>query len=173
MGRDGYVRVAYPGILFPFGHRCYLVKITEREIKHRDKPVAYLWQRWFIIVRQPTRTYPTTDRDDPFGQVTVSPLVTPDIDKPPEEQQPFVPTRNGVPFPFTLTTVDRGGETRSWAGAPRVRAGGHARRAGVPVPRRGRVGDVLPGAPDPGPRADPRRRQAGQGRVTRQSRSRT
>ncbi len=58
MGRDGYVRVAYPGFLFPFGHRCFLVKITEREIKHRDTPVAYLWQRWFIIVRQPTRTYP-------------------------------------------------------------------------------------------------------------------
>lgn len=119
MGRDGYVRVAYPGILFPFGHRCFLVKITEREVKHRDKPVAYLWQRWFIIVRQPTRTYPPADRDNPFGQVTVSPLVTPDIDKPPENQQPFVPTRNGVPFPFTLTTVDRGGGTRSWA-APLV-----------------------------------------------------
>jgi hypothetical protein len=114
MGRDGYVRVAYPGILFPFGHRCFLVKITEREIKHRDTPVAYLWQRWFIIVRQPTRGYPATDFDNPFGQVTISPLVTPDIDKPPEDQQPFVPTRNGVPFPFTLTTVDRGGETRTW-----------------------------------------------------------
>ncbi len=119
MGRDGYVRVAYPGILFPFGHRCFLVKITEREIKHRETPVAYLWQRWFIIIRQPTRTYPPTDLDNPFGQVTVSPLVTPDIDKPPEDAQPFVPTRNGIPFPFTLTTVDRGGETRSWS-APLV-----------------------------------------------------
>ena len=109
MGRDGYVRVAYPGILFPFGHRCLLLKITEREIKHRDRPVAYLWQRFFIIVRQPTRTYPG-DLDDPFGQVTISPLVTPDIDRPPQDQQPFVPTRNGVPFPFTLTTLDRGGE---------------------------------------------------------------
>lgn len=114
MGRDGYVRVAYPGILFPFGHRCFLVNITEREIKHRDTPVAYLWQRWFIIMRQPTRTYPPTDFDNPFGQITISPLVTPDLDQPPEEQQPFVPTRNGVPFPFTLTTVDRGGESRSW-----------------------------------------------------------
>ncbi|HEY0519145.1 MAG TPA: hypothetical protein VGC84_06595 [Ilumatobacteraceae bacterium] len=119
MGRDGYVRVAYPGILFPFGHRCFLVKITEREIKHRDAPVAYLWQRWFIILRQPTRMYAPTDRDNPFGQVTISPLVTPDIDKPPAAQEPFVPTRNGVPFPFTLTTVDRGGQTRSWA-APLV-----------------------------------------------------
>ena len=114
MGRDGYVRVAYPGILFPFGHRCFLVKITEREVKHRDAPVAYLWQRWFIIVRQPTRAYPPTDLDNPFGQITIGPLVTPDIDKPPEDQQPFVPKRNGVPFPFTLTTIDRGGEIRTW-----------------------------------------------------------
>ena len=62
--------------------------------------------------------------------------MTPDIDKPPEDQQPFVPTRNGVPFPFTLTTVDRGGETRTWA-APLVfvQAGMHG-RADVRVPRR-------------------------------------
>lgn len=119
MGRDGYVRVAYPGFLFPFGHRCYLVKVTEREIRHRDTPVAALWQRWFILLRQPTRTYPPEDRDNPFAQVTLSPLVTPDIDKPPEDQQPFVPSGNGVPFPFTLTTRDRGGQTRSWA-APLV-----------------------------------------------------
>ncbi len=114
MGRDGYVRVVYPGFLFPFGHRCYLVKLTEREIKHRDRPVAYLWQRFFIIVRQPTRSYPDTDRDNPFGQVTISPLVTPDIDPPAEDRHPFVPTRNGVPFPFILTTTDRGGRTRAW-----------------------------------------------------------
>ncbi|MFC3687210.1 hypothetical protein [Aquipuribacter hungaricus] len=119
MGRDGYVRVAYPGFLFPFGHRCFLVEVTEREIKHRETPVAYLWKRWFIVVRQPTRTYPATDRDNPFAQVTLSPLVTPDIDAPPEDRQPFVPTRGGVPFPFTLTTVDRGGQDRSWA-APLV-----------------------------------------------------
>ncbi|MGO4385444.1 hypothetical protein, partial [Specibacter sp. RAF43] len=114
MGRDGYVRKAYPGILFPFGHRCFLVAVTEREIKHRDTPVAYLWQRWFIIVRQPTRGYPDGERDNPFGQVTVGPLVTPDLDKPPDGREPFVPTRNGVPFPFTLTTVDRGGGITTW-----------------------------------------------------------
>lgn len=119
MGRDGYVRVAYSGILFPFGHRCFLVKITEREIKHRDKPVAYLWQRWFIVLRQPTRSYAPDERDNPFGQVTISPLVTPDIDKPPESRDPFVPRRNGDPYPFTLTTVDRGGQTHAWS-APLV-----------------------------------------------------
>ena len=119
MGRDGYVRVAYPGFLFPFGHRCFLVQVTERDIKHRDTPVAYLWQRWFIILRQPTRSYPPEDRDNPFRQITLSPLVTPDLDKLPDDHEPFVPTRNGVPFPFTLTTVDRGGGTKTWA-APLV-----------------------------------------------------
>jgi hypothetical protein len=136
MGRDGYVRVAYPGLLFPFGHRCFLVNVTERAIKHRDEPVAYLWQRWFIIVRQPTRTYPPTDLDNPFGQVIVSPLVTPDLDPPPAgDSGPFVPTRDGVPFPFTLTTIDRGGETRSWA-APLVfvRAWKEGQQAGMIQP---------------------------------------
>lgn len=120
MGRDGYVRVVYPGFLFPFGHRAYLVKISEREIKHRDRPVAYLWQRWFIIVRQPTRGY-GADRDNPFAQVTLSPLVTPDLDVPAEDgdQSPFIPRRAGTPFTFTLTTVDRAGEVRTWA-APLV-----------------------------------------------------
>ncbi|WP_314194569.1 hypothetical protein [uncultured Arthrobacter sp.] len=88
--------------------------ITEREVKHRDVPVAYLWQRWFILIRQPTRAYPEEDRENPFTQVTISPLVTPDIDAPPEGYEPFVPTRNGVPFAFTLTTVDRAGTVKSW-----------------------------------------------------------
>lgn len=119
MGRDGYVRTAYPGFLFPFGHRCLLVAVTQREIKHRQVPAAYLWQRWFIIVRQPTRSYPDTDRDNPFGQVTLGPMVTPDLDEPPADRSPFVPSRNGVPFGFTLTTVDRGGGVRTWS-APLV-----------------------------------------------------
>ena len=164
MGRDGYVRVAYPGILFPFGHRCVLVNVTQREIKHRDTPVAYLWQRWFIIVRQPTRTYPPGDRDNPFGQVTVSPLVTPDIDKPPDGLQPFVPVRTGVPFPFTLTTVDRGGTVKSWP-APLVfvRVDNDGPRTFVRFPRE-RVGDVFACAADPGARASARGRATGQGR---------
>lgn len=119
MGRDGYVRKAYPGFLFPFGHRCLLVAVTQREVKHRAAPVAYLWQRWFIIVRQPTRSYPDTERDNPFGQVTLRPMVTPDIDEPPADRSPFVPSRNGMPFGFTLTTVDRGGGVTTWS-APLV-----------------------------------------------------
>lgn len=150
MGRDGYVRVVYPGFLYWCGHRCYLVKVTEREVRHRATPVAYLWQRWFLLVRQPTRTYPPSERDNPFGRVSVSPLVTPDIDPPPPGVEPFVPTRNGVPFPFTLTTVDRGGQTQSWsaplvfvhAGAPEGRPVVH--RADL-VPDLYRPVQVIPG----------------------------
>lgn len=109
-GRDGRVRVVYPGFLFPFGHRCHLVKITEHEVKQREAPVAYLWQRHFIIVREPTRDYSPDERDNPFGSVTLSPLVTPDIDPPPEQSGPFVPNRHRQPFAFTLTTVE-------WTGA--------------------------------------------------------
>lgn len=78
-----------------------------------------MWQRWFIIVRQPTRSYPDTERDNPFSQVTLSPMVTPDLDEPPEDRSPFVPSRNGMPFGFTLTTVDRGGGVTTWS-APLV-----------------------------------------------------
>ena len=119
MGRDTYVRVAYPGFLFPFGHRCTLFKLSERAVRHRDAPVAHLWQRWFLVVREPTRRYPADQRDNPFAQVTLSPLVTPDLEPPADDGEPFVPWRAGAPFPFTLTTVDRGGGTRSWA-APLV-----------------------------------------------------
>ncbi|AQP47775.1 hypothetical protein BW730_10010 [Tessaracoccus aquimaris] len=119
MGRDSYVRVAYPGFLFPFGHRCLLVKITERKVRHRDEPVAYLWQRWFIIIREPTRSYPEDHRDLPFAEVTVGPPVTPNINTPDDPSYPFIVERLGEPYPFTLTSTDRSGATQSWA-APLV-----------------------------------------------------
>jgi hypothetical protein len=115
MGRDAYVRVSYPGFLFPFGHRCLLVKVSERRIGRRGTPVAHLWQRWFIVVKQPNRTY--DDPDNPFTSVTIAPIVTPDLDKPPAA--PFVPTRGGKPYEFTLTTVDKAGKGGAFA-APLV-----------------------------------------------------
>lgn len=129
MGRDGYVRVAYPGFLFPFGHRCLLVQVVQREIKNRGAPTAYLWKRQFILIRQPTRTYPERaadgtllNHDNPFAQLTIGPMVTPDLDPPREAHKPFgppffpfVPTRGGEPFRFTLSAVDRGGGHRMFA----------------------------------------------------------
>ncbi len=114
------------GSCSPSGTAASWSKITEREIKHRGHPgrlpVAALVHRACASRRA---TYPPSDRDNPFGQVTLSPLVTPDIDKPPQDNRPFVPTRNGVPFPFTLTTVDRGGRPaagrRRWSSSRRAR----------------------------------------------------
>ena len=40
MGRDQYVKLVYPGYLFPFGHRASLIKLTERRIDDAAQPVA-------------------------------------------------------------------------------------------------------------------------------------
>ncbi|HTE64137.1 MAG TPA: hypothetical protein VK631_27520, partial [Solirubrobacteraceae bacterium] len=58
MGRDHEVKVVYAGFLFPFGHKASLVKVTERKFTPgRPGNPAYLYQRMFIIVQEPTRTY--------------------------------------------------------------------------------------------------------------------
>lgn len=89
MARDYYVRVVYAGYLFPLGHAASLVKVTERRFE--DQPgggrVALLRQRFFIIVRQRTRTYPGINqkndgRDFPFTRVDILTSVTPDLAEP-------------------------------------------------------------------------------------------
>ena len=58
LGRDHYVRIVYEGHLYPFGHRAALIKITERQIRHNGgKPLAYLVQHMFIVVREPVKDY--------------------------------------------------------------------------------------------------------------------
>ena len=116
MGRDQYVRVAEPGFLYPFGHKALWVTLTERKIvagDAADGAVAALWQREFIVLRQPTRSYP--GHRSPWGQVTVEPLVTPDLDPMGALDDPFVPMRGGTPFPFTLVATDRAGNVRTFA----------------------------------------------------------
>lgn len=118
MGRDTYVRVEEPGFLFPFGHKCVFVTVTERKIVNRAPATAFLWQRKFIIVRQPTRDY--DGHDSPFAQVTLEPLVTPNLDDPGPLTAPFVVTRDGgQAFPFTLVSVDRAGRVSTFS-APLV-----------------------------------------------------
>jgi hypothetical protein len=108
MGRDSYVRITYPGFLFPFGHRAELVKLTERKV-HEPTRTAYLRQRHFIVLRETVRSWP--DRDTPFTQVQLSPSTTPDLDPPVDQDVPFFPLRGGEPFRWDLATVDRAGET--------------------------------------------------------------
>jgi hypothetical protein len=112
MGRDQYVRVVYPGYFFPTGHRATIVKITERRMPDAANPNAYLFQRKFVAVSQPVRTY--DDRRMPFKQISIRPLATPDIRDPlmpttpdaPQGEQLFWPVVGNGKFYFTLDCID-------------------------------------------------------------------
>ena len=119
MGRDHYVRVVYAGYLFPFGHRASLVKVTERKFffQGEGEPpgiVAYLFQRFFILVRQPSKSY--TNRDLPFRTVNIETAVTPDLNDPNHSdigghgQEAFWPqisvNQQPVDFQFQLNGLD-------------------------------------------------------------------
>ncbi|HEV3312956.1 MAG TPA: hypothetical protein VG815_20795, partial [Chloroflexota bacterium] len=111
MGRDQYVRVVRAGYLWPFGHKASLIKITERKLvrtlTNLGSPgpiVAYLRQHFYILVRQPVKTYygphdagvPSPPdypgigtwpggyegRQMPFKTVQITTLATPDIEDP-------------------------------------------------------------------------------------------
>ncbi len=97
-GRDNYVRVVYKGYLFPFGHSASLVKVTERKFFYQNgRNVAYLFQRMFIVVREPIKLFGNTgilmplaqpghqgsiDNAMPFKQVEITTKTTPDLDPP-------------------------------------------------------------------------------------------
>lgn len=116
MGRDQFVRVVYPGFLFPFGHRAALVKVTERKLKESANPQARLYQRKFLVIGEPQRLF--SDRRLPFVSVTVKPSVTPDLADPilgadagsVVGQQLFWPS-SGMKklFEFTLEATDHEG----------------------------------------------------------------
>jgi hypothetical protein len=92
MGRDHYVKVVYAGYLFPFGNAASLIKITERKFEQATGTkymTAVLKQRFFIVVRQPTKVYPVaggfqpnSGNQLPFKSITIKTLVTPSIDDP-------------------------------------------------------------------------------------------
>ncbi|MCK0113417.1 apolipoprotein A1/A4/E family protein [Ornithinimicrobium sp. F0845] len=112
MGRDSYVRLTYPGFLYPFGHRCEWVKLTERKV-HEATRTAYLRQRNFIVLKDTTRAW--TERDTPLSRVTLDPLVTPDLDPitPSTPLEAFFPLRGEVPFAWDIAGTDQAGETIS------------------------------------------------------------
>ncbi|MEU6826718.1 hypothetical protein ABZ921_39455 [Streptomyces atriruber] len=129
LGRDHYVRVMYRGRLWPFGHLADLVKVTERKFdQSRPDRAAYLNQRFFIMVREPVRTYGSReDNSDqqrlrrlfPFTGVRLLTLVTPDLQKPqtipglssiggdPDEKLAFFPvSATEDPFQFQVSMTD-------------------------------------------------------------------
>jgi hypothetical protein len=106
MGRDQYVRVVYPGYLYPFGHQAALVKLTERKMKDVSPSVASLYQRKFLVLGEPVRSY-SDAHDFPFIQVGIRPLVTPTLDDPGTAQDRFFwPQVGGQFFGFTIDALD-------------------------------------------------------------------
>lgn len=107
MGRDQFVKVVYPGYLWPFGHRASLVKLTERKMREAAPSIAGLYQRMFLVIKEPVRRYASNQL--PLTEVRIVPLVTPTLDPPPsadEMNQAFVPKVGGLPFAFVLHSRD-------------------------------------------------------------------
>ncbi|MEP7187314.1 MAG: hypothetical protein ABI767_15890, partial [Rhodanobacter sp.] len=114
LGRDQYVRVVYPGYLYPWGHQAALVKVTERKMKDAAPSVAGLYQRKFLVIGERRRTYPD-HHDLPFIEVSIRPLVTPVIDElsetPGDSQDDFFwPRVAGQPLPFIIDGLDHRGQ---------------------------------------------------------------
>lgn len=93
LGRDHEVKVVYAGFLLPFGHRASLVKVSQRKFgSNIAGDPAFVYQRMFIIVREPVRQFRTSNQKDehghrldlsvPFTSVRLLTEITPDIDEP-------------------------------------------------------------------------------------------
>ncbi len=123
LGRDHYVKVVYKGFLMPFGHAASLVKITERKFrKGQDgKQIAYLFQRMYIVVRQPEKTFPAPfqpfdGREQPFRSVTITTPMTPPLEDPAASemvagalQSAFWPRVQNKDFRFHCVAADWSG----------------------------------------------------------------
>ncbi|MBC7361481.1 MAG: hypothetical protein H5U06_04260 [Candidatus Aminicenantes bacterium] len=120
MGRDHYVKVVYRGYLLPFGHQAALIKVTERKFyKAEDgQNIAYLFQKMYITVRNPEKTFPAPfqlydGREVPFKLVKITTLQTPPLDDPASTQilpdsgqQAFWPKVGGKDFQFHIAATD-------------------------------------------------------------------
>ncbi|MBM6400261.1 hypothetical protein [Phycicoccus sonneratiae] len=114
-GRDQYVRVVYPGYLFPLGQPTVRVKLTQRSIRPQDDPRAGLVQRQFLVVIDPHRDH-TPVFGFPFTSSRLSPGATPALDPPGDDPVPgltssqaFWPRVGGQTFVWKVDTVDRDG----------------------------------------------------------------
>ncbi len=113
MGRDQFVRAVYPGYLYPYGHQAALVKVTERKMKDAAPSLAALYQRKFLVITEPRRTY-SNPLEFHFSEASIGPLVTPPLDDPsgvPGDSQDnyFWPKIDGQPFLFIVDGVDHMG----------------------------------------------------------------
>lgn len=108
-GRDHYVRIVYEGELWPYRNRAALIKVTERKFRESGGLiVAYLFQRMFIVVREPEKTFSASDRGMPFKKVRLTTVVTPNIAEPvalPGTQRSFWVEVNPGPNRFKFHAV--------------------------------------------------------------------
>jgi hypothetical protein len=119
MARDNYVRVVYAGYLLPFGNAASLVKVTEHKLQsiNGGPATAYLRQRFFIIVREPVKSFDSlTDpqrRSLPFQSINITTLVTPDVSPALDASQhyAFFPTNGANSFLFHIVGTDWEGQT--------------------------------------------------------------
>lgn len=87
LGRDHYVRVVYKGFLCHPRNAASLVKVTERKFEFMPgstNRVAVLRQRFFIVVREPLKTYDGVGhrwgaRNLPFTDIEILTKVTPTL----------------------------------------------------------------------------------------------
>ena len=122
MARDQYVRVVTKGFLLPFGHRASMVEVTERKFTKTGRGyVAFLFQRVYIIVRQPERQYPAYAQAYdghlmPFRRVRITTRVTPDLEPAVSSaigghgQSAFWPRVQGNDFLFHFVADDADGQ---------------------------------------------------------------
>jgi len=127
-GRDSYVRVVRSGYLYPFALRAVWITISDREfqVSPDGDVVAYLVQRQYVEITQPTRTYegssagspePFAGRRMPLRTITAKTLATPPIDPPtfvPFTSPPdvaFWVQAGGSDIPFSFVGVDWEGRT--------------------------------------------------------------
>lgn len=86
LGRDQFVKVVLKGFLFPLGHRAVKITITERKLAMgsnlnlEGKPVAYLRQITFIVIREPIKSF--SHRAFPFRSVEFKVLRSPNLVNP-------------------------------------------------------------------------------------------
>ena len=129
-GRDQYVRVVRTGHLcgLPFG--AALFKVTERSFRtvgsgrlgNPKRRVAYLLQRYFVVLRQREVVLDGTRQRDkghrfPFTRLRAKTVITPTIRPPkkspglslPETWAFVIRTANGAPFLFEMEGIDRAG----------------------------------------------------------------
>ena len=102
IGRDVSVEVVYKGFLFPLGHRCSFVKLTERTFRcgYNGGPVAVLAQRMFLRVGAPRKDFraygqPNGGRRWPAQHVEILTVKTPDIVDPMDQTSGDGGSRNG------------------------------------------------------------------------------